>query len=285
MLRSMTACGRAQKCTAGMELAIEIQSHNKRGLDIFIKLPSALSFLDSFIRKAMQQELGRGAVTVSVQAVFTDNLPCDVTLNAAFIEKVKKAAPGLALEILLPIAAREFPLFQIAATAGQEQLVEEALAPILQNALAVFQEMRAHEGALIAEEFEGRLKTLEGIVRAIKGFAGGTEDKYRLKLQKRLQELLPEMSHDERVAKEIAILAEKLDVSEELSRLTMHIASFRATLEMPQSEGKKLEFIVQEMLRELNTIGSKAQDGLIVEQVIEGKCEIEKIREQVMNVE
>lgn len=285
MLRSMTACGRAQKCEDGVDLSLEIVSHNKRALDVAVRLPHELSFLDSLIRKQVQEEVERGSIAISLSAVFHDSIPYEVELQSALIEKVKKAAPGISLELLLPIVAREFPLIQMRLSPDAEKKFEKQVCALLKAALEQFQEMRDREGALIAKEFEERLKTIESLSASIQQLSGNTEERYRIKLQKRLEVLFPDIAHDERVAKEIAILAEKLDVSEEISRLQMHVNGFRQALQEKKSAGKKLEFIVQELLREFNTIGSKAQDGAITEYVIQGKCEVEKIREQVMNVE
>jgi uncharacterized protein (TIGR00255 family) len=285
MLKSMTAFQSAKTKSAIGEFVIEISSHNKRALDIVLKLHPLLLSFDPLIRKKIASQIQRGSLQVSLKALFCEELPFQIQLNHSLVEKIKQEARGLDLNVLLPIAAAKVDLFHIHEAPQALSLYEPLIMELLDQALDGLTKMKEREGQGIAEEFLKRVTVLQKIVEKIEKQSGQAEEKQRKKLQERLKVLFDGSQDDERIGKEIALLAQKLDITEELVRLKMHLKSFQETVNNESSPGKKLEFIAQEILREFNTIGSKSEDGLISEQVIEAKCEIEKIREQVMNVE
>ena len=276
MLYSMTAYSRIQKKLKELEVGIEIISVNKRTLDVQMKLPAELSFLEHDLRKTISQEVARGMLTVRVQAFFRDEAPVDVRLNRPLIEKIQSQLPEVNLANITALLPPGYWLLELLPIAKNGKEITAAL----KEALSQLNEMRKKEGAALEKDFLKRLKTLDACVGTIEKQSKVSVEKAKKKL---IALLGSEM--DEKVAKEVVVFADKVDICEEIVRFRLHLESFRQTMKKEQAAGKKLEFILQELLREANTMGSKSQDGLISEQVIEIKCELEKIREQVQNVE
>jgi len=295
MLRSMTAYSRVIKNFPHVELRIEIQSQNKRVLDVQFRVPQEFALYEADMRKMLSQSISRGNLNLSVQAKFLDQCPTDLVLNKPLIKKMVTSIQELVDEM----GSDELSMHEILAIVLQEgqgmlqlgQVIDEApykeaLLDILQAAIDNLIAMKAREGKFIAEEFSQRLTKLRELMGTIIEKSQDAPLKYRAKLM----ELLAQFSlDDERAAKEVALqvalLAERIDIAEELSRFSLHLAHFQEVMNKALSEGKTLEFILQELSREINTIGSKSQDGAISALVIEVKSELEKIREQVQNVE
>lgn len=295
MLASMTAYGRAKKNYTDIEITVDIQSVNKKHLDCHIKLPPEAACFEPYIRKVIADRIGRGNLTVTVQVVFLSSYPVKVHLNSAYAKILKDSALVLAQELgcadapitdLLPIIFKERGVLQVSPEEVDNQAFQDKLGEVLLLACEELIALKQREGQALLKEFLLRLEKLEKYGRQIRELSHNATDKYR----KRLTELLSQFTQDpqgtdERIEKEIAIIADKVDISEELARLDFHLQNFRDTLLKGGSVGKVLEFMLQEIQREINTIGSKGQDAQVAALVIAAKAEIEKIREQVQNVE
>lgn len=292
MLRSMTAYSRVKKSFPHVEITIELQSINKRHLDVQTRLPPELLSFDPEIRKIVAQHIARGFINANIQVSFASEDAFDVHVNLPLAKKLHKAIEGLALQLnvenfdALSHVLKERGIIQHAFRAVDDAQNRKAIEEVLQEACFVLIEMKKKEGSLLEIEFQKRLLTLQGIIQEIAEKMKLAPERYRAKLQELFKELFSATERDdERIAKEVALLADRCDISEETSRFSLHLHHFQEVLEKPVSDGKTLEFILQEMQREINTIGSKSQDGGISQLVISAKSEIEKIREQVQNVE
>lgn len=292
MLRSMTAYSRVKKSFPHVEITIELQSVNKRHLDVQTKMPSELLSFDPEIRKIIAQHIARGSITASIQVSFALDDAFDVHVNLPLARKLHKAIEGLALQLnvenfdSLSYILKERGIIQHAARGVDDAHNRKIVEDVLQEACLALIEMKKKEGLSLELEFKKRLVLLQGIIQEIAEKMKLAPERYRAKLQELFKELFSLSERDdERIAKEVALLADKCDISEEISRFSLHLNHFQEVLEKPVSDGKTLEFILQELQREINTIGSKSQDGGISQLVISAKSEIEKIREQVQNVE
>lgn len=296
MLRSMTAFSRVKKIFKNIEISVDIQSHNKRHMDIQLKLPPEFALFDTHVRKLLSQEIARGCLVVTVQAYFTSEHPATVHFNMPLAKKIQEAllpfakeigCPKLSFQDLLPVLLNERGIIQISSEVAGVEMHQGALEEVVSLAIGALIKMKEREGKLIQDEFKGRLKVLEEVIISISALAKDVCHKLRIKLSELLIGLFPgKQDADERLLKEVAILADKVDIAEEISRFNHHLAHFHEVLEKEkEATGKVFEFILQELQREINTIGSKSQDARISTLVIEAKSEIEKIREQVQNVE
>lgn len=292
MLKSMTAYGRASITNHLGRFGLEIQSVNKKFLDIYINLPKELQRFELFIKKILSENISRGNLKVSVFINLNESSPVIAKPNILLAEQLKNAWEAIAnrLQINEP--------FQLNLLAGQEDLIQfeenhekdaefmEILGDLLHESLVGFMKMKQTEGSLLEKDIRQRLEILTEAIHFIEGRSDQATKKYREKLLARLQEVLPgnSIEADERVLKEIAFFAEKVDIAEEITRFKTHVEHFKRLMEGDQP-GKSLEFIIQEMNREVNTIGSKSMDIEISHQVVKLKSELEKIREQIQNVE
>lgn len=289
-MRSMTAIGRAKKNYGDVEIVIDIQSVNRKHFDVQFKMSQECLPFEPALRQILSDQIARGQITVVLQVIFLTSYPAKVHVNSVYAKSLHQAAILLAKEIGAPEIMpselvlqlmKERNVLQITYEQDDAEELQKRLEETLRVACKELTSRKELEGKLILQEFQKRLTTLEEIRQKITERAMIAPEKYK----KRLQELLKEFTQgvqdqEDRIAKECALMAEKIDISEELSRLGFHIAHFREV-----QEGKVLEFILQEMQREVNTIGSKSQDAQISRSVIEAKSEIEKMREQVQNVE
>jgi uncharacterized protein (TIGR00255 family) len=295
MLRSMTAFGKAKKAFSDVTITVTLQSVNKKFLDIHCKLPPEFASLEQPVRNLLTSQITRGHVTVLVHAFFPSKSPVKVELNMPLalefknaIDELQKLSDAQVSEkdiILFLLQAKD--LFSISYETKELNIYQEALEDVFNIALVDFIALKEREGRHITEEFAMRLLLLKSLISEIGQKGQGVSQKYAIKIRENLQKIGINLSEgDERLVKEIAIMAEKLDVSEEISRALYHIEHFEKLLSSrEQIQGKVLEFILQELGREVNTIGSKVQDAHIATLVISAKSEIEKMREQVQNVE
>jgi uncharacterized protein (TIGR00255 family) len=294
MLRSMTAYSYVKKAFKNFEITCEIIAHNKRFLDIHLKLPSDFIAFEAETRKKISENISRGTLCVNVLVRHLDESPVEVLLDVALAKKLNQAIQTLALEIgckEIPDATRlhvileETGVLSVASKGASEQYQEEFY-QVLNEAVSRLIEMKKREGEVLAREFQARLITLETIIEEIQQKAKGHTERSYTKLKELFGKLFPvEQADDIRLLKEIAIVAEKSDIAEEILRFSHHISQFRKMLESQEAQGKTFEFLLQELQREINTIGSKSQDVDIASLVIFAKSEIEKIREQIQNVE
>lgn len=293
-LRSMTAYGRASVKTLEGTFTVEIQSVNRKVLEISTQLPKELSIFDLEVRKFLHPHIFRGHVGVKVFVDFEGMSPFTIRPNVTLIKEMKQAFDVLCENLGLLSAAsftdfikgREDIFIYEENEAGREKYCI-ALKAALESALIPFLEMKGSEGRELQADIEGRLEKIRSTVKQIEGCVPHSVDKYREKLMSRLSEMFSgNIENEERVLREIALFAEKIDISEEITRFNCHLHHFNELIHgCEPSVGKTLEFILQELNREVNTIGSKSLDLRIAKAVIEIKSELEKIKEQIYNIE
>lgn len=293
MLKSMTAYGRATLISGKGRFVAEIQSLNRKFQEISVMLPRELSSLETEIRKWVAARVLRGKITLRITASFEESNPMQVTPNLSLARQLKaaweKIADELKIEergITLEMLSKDPALFLYSEEFAQEEL-QEPIKEVVSKALDALIEMKVQEGKVISGEFKERIQMLRQALEKIRGMAQEGTKRYRERLKKNLEEVLPgAVENEERILREICVYAEKVDISEEITRLDSHLCQFLDFLNGNRNEkGKTLEFILQEMNRETNTIGSKSDEMEITKQVVEMKGEIEKIKEQVQNVE
>lgn len=292
-LKSMTGYGRALIAEKGVQIVVEILSVNRKHLDINVNISRYLVRFDPEIRKILAAAIARGHVTVRITATFVEMSPLKINPNLALVKQLHKGWKEIAQavgkgdqDIPLILFEKEGDLFNYEETAEMAEL-----APLIkkgvQEALKPFLAMRIEEGKILQHDIAQRIKYLASALDEIESQSEHSTTKYREKLITRLKELLPNLdTSDERLLKEFALIAEKADVAEEITRFRSHLKQFEEILQKDsESPGKTADFLLQELGREINTIGSKAADILIAKKVVEIKSELERIREQVQNVE
>jgi len=293
MIRSMTGFGAADGVVGGGRVSVEVRSVNHRFFSPAIKLPGVLARWEGDVRDALRRKVSRGHVTVSARFerdADTEDQIIDETRFAAYVGQLRTLQERyhLAAEIDVGTILR---LPDVFAGTTREELPPEAgaeLVAIVDRAADALLTMRSDEGARLVTYLDERLIVIEGALARIAVRAPERVTEQRDRLRNAVRELTEGLSVDEhRLAQEIALLADRLDVAEELSRFRAHIAAFRAALgaAQPDGVGKRLGFLLQEMLREANTTGSKGNDSAIVADVLQVKEELERMREQVENLE
>ncbi len=292
MIKSMTGYGRAFKETSKRNFTIEIKSVNSRYLDLSIKIPRNLISLEDKIRKAIQKKINRGKVDLYLTQVILKPDNTNIILNKDLsdnyfncLNEIKERY-SLKDNVSLSLIAK-FPDI-ITVEQGEEDLEEiwENIKVTLDKAIDVLVEMRKKEGLKLKEDIIVKCNNLTNFILEIEKNSEDIINKYKQKLNERITQLLSDFNIDEnRIAMEAAILCDKACVDEEIVRLKSHIAQLEDSLNLNEPVGRKLDFIVQEMNREANTIASKSNDVHIVNVVLNIKNEIEKIREQVQNIE
>ena len=292
----MTGFGRASVDLGNQRLRIEIRSVNHRGLDLKIRSHAPDTYCDAEISRLVRGAVERGAITVSIR---DEAGPADVIIDEARAKSVYAALQRLQRELGLsePIELGTVAAF-LGANAGAPGLSGEALWEVLrpgvETALGELRATRAREGAALSVDLRARVEKLRQLARDIAAGAAGLPDKFVRRLEERLAAVRDQPGFEPgRLAQEAALMAERLDVSEEITRLETHLGHLLEILGgrptgvpgASQAVGRKLDFVIQEVGRELNTVGSKAQDAGIAGLVIDGKVELEKIREQAQNIE
>lgn len=291
MIKSMTGYGRGNISKNEREYQIEIKSVNHRYLDISVKMPRQLSYLEDTIKKEISNKVKRGKIDVFI--TFNNNslegrtIKINTELAHAYIEELKKLAEKE--NILSDIQVTEISKYPDVLNIQNEQdddKIKEEVIEVLNDAIDNFISMRQTEGSKISEDLLKRLDYIQAKVNEISKFSTGLIEEYVVKLETRIKEILKDQEIDkQRLAQEVVIYADKCSVEEEITRLNSHILQFKNLLSSDEAVGKKLDFIVQEMNRETNTIGSKANNLDITNRVIDLKTEIENIREQIQNIE
>lgn len=293
MVNSMTGFGRAIAEADGRELTVELKSVNHRYLDIGMRLPRTLIFLEDTIRSGLNGKLSRGHVDVYIN--YKNNrsdsrlVLLDEPLIGTYLSAIEKASDisGLRNDMTLSKLLHMPDLLTVVESDDDREVVSQLCVRAVAQATDALIVMRAVEGEKLASDIIARSRTLLDIILLIEERAPNVVRDYKDKLSARIAELLGggiELDQT-RLANEVAIFAEKADIDEEIVRLKSHISQLTAMLKGNDPAGRKLDFVVQEMNREMNTIGSKAADLAILDAVIYGKAEIEKIREQVQNIE
>ena len=291
MIKSMTGYGRARENRNGRDITVEVRSVNNRYLDCTVKLPRAYIFAEDAVKARVQKAVSRGKVDVFITMESAGSDDAVVTVNEPLARAYCKALAQLeTLGAKGGVTAVELARFPDVVTVTKAEEDLEAIAgdicAVLEQALAAYNDMRAVEGRKLAEDIVSRAGTIEQCVGVVEERSPQTVEEYRQKLFAKMQEVLGSTNIDEgRILQEAAIYADKVAVDEETVRLRSHIAQLRTMVESVKPVGRDMDFLVQEFNRECNTIGSKCKDLRITETVLQMKAEVEKIREQVQNVE
>ena len=291
-LLSMTGYGSAKGSVEGQEIAVELKSVNNRYLDCSIRLPRNFLFAEDTVKQAVSAGVSRGKVDVFVSAQASQDSGTVVSVNEELARGYRDAVARIAETLGLECGLNAFSLarFPDVLTVERRELDKDkaaaALSDITAKAVEEFNAMREREGERLRRDMLGKLGTIEGLVSVVEERSPQTVKEYRERLEARLRDILADRSLDEqRVITEAAIFADRTAVDEETVRLRSHIAQFRTMLEEGSPIGRKMDFLVQEFNRESNTIGSKCSDASLAKVVVDLKSEIEKIREQLQNVE
>ena len=290
-MKSMTGFGRASLESNGKNYIIEIKTVNNKYSDITVKSPKRLSFMEDKIRKQIANRITRGKVEVSVSFFDFSNKSKNVVLNKEiakeYIKQLREIADenNLSENISVVEIAKLPDILNSIDSDNDEEIAGEAL-QCLNMALDSLIEMRTTEGENIKQDLLVRIERVQNLVDKIAENSKGIVEEYVSKLEKRVKEILKTDVVDEnRIAQEAVIYADKTSIEEELTRLNSHIVQFKELVNSDGPVGKKLDFMIQEMNRETNTIGSKAGSGEITKAVIDLKVELEDIREQIQNIE
>ncbi|RCX17984.1 uncharacterized protein (TIGR00255 family) [Anaerobacterium chartisolvens] len=292
MIRSMTGFGRGESQNDGKEFFVEIKTVNHRYSDVFIKMPRHISFLEDKVRDVVSRSISRGKADVYISYEdLGDNAKTvvfDKALSKAYIDALKslRDSSGLNDDISVSLIARFPDVLRVEKPEEDADKLWEMLSEAVKNALNALVSMREKEGQQLQKSLMEKTEYIEELLKKIALRAPNVVTEYKQKLEARIKELLDQQTVDEsRIAVEIALFADRCSIDEEIVRLGSHIGQLREALDMKQPVGRKLDFIMQEMNREVNTIGSKANDLTITRHVVDIKSELEKIREQVQNIE
>jgi len=290
-MRSMTGHGCGEHVQGGFKFSVELNSVNRRQSDISIKLPVELEELEPRIRDEINAQISRGRINVVVachRGDAADHVELDTALAKAYLRAIQKLQKELKLNgsLTLDTILRAPGVLKLAESAVDADAFWPGVESALRKALDRLVKMREKEGKHLAADLAKRLDLLIAGVTAIRAAAPDTLKRYREQLHARVKEAgLDVPLDDERLAKEVVLFADRCDITEELTRLESHFQQFRASLKSAEPVGRTLDFLAQEMNREINTIGSKANAAEISQQVVKMKAELEKIREQVQNIE
>lgn len=293
-MKSMTGFGSGTATKDGITCTVEIKSVNARFLDLFIRSPKQINPFETIIRGLVQNRITRGKVEVSVSIQDAEERPKTFTINSVLRKQIQE----LLVQEEFYDDPKKVPLQAVNSISNewiQQQdtpIAEDVLSEIVKEsttqALDALIAMRTVEGKHIEQDLLSRISTLENVIKHIDENKAGAVEAYREHIKGKIQEYLVSLEasiSEDRFLQEIALLADKTDITEEIVRFTSHVVQLKNTLVDENSIGRKVDFILQEMNREVNTIGSKAMDSSITEFVVQLKCELEKIREQVQNVE
>ena len=293
MIQSMTGYGRARDTRNSRDITVEVRSVNNRYLDCTVKMPRLYIFAEDALKARVQKAVSRGKVDVFVTVDASAADVTKVSVNrelagqyaAALSELSEVCGPG-AYQPLPEVLARFPDVLSVTKEDEDLESVSADLCAVLDAALAAFNDMRRVEGARLAQDIENRLRAIESYTESVEVRSPETVAEYRAKLTARMQEVLQSVSVDpQRLLTEAAIYADKVAVDEETVRLRSHTAQLRTMLESEEPMGRKMDFLIQEVNREANTIGSKCSDVSIAQIVVNLKAEVEKMREQVQNIE
>jgi uncharacterized protein (TIGR00255 family) len=292
MIKSMTGYGKGESSFANGRIIVEVRCVNHRYGEITVKLPRALMQFENDIKKRAAEKLVRGKIDLFIQVeggislgVPTANLP----LARGYYKALSgiREALGLGEQVDLALIASQRDVITVAAEAEASlEVIPEELIAALEEALRRVDEMRVFEGESLLADFQKRREVLSTLIGRVAARSPFVVSEYAARLKERISQLCSDSGlPEERIALEVALLADKCDITEELVRLESHLRQFDETLASSEPVGRKLDFLLQEINREVNTIGSKANDARIASSVVELKAELEKIREQVQNIE
>jgi len=293
MIYSMTAYASAEKAENNISVNVEIRSYNHRYLDIVLRLARSCQFMESQLKKIIAQRVSRGRIEVKVHITddseealaYTFDEPKADALNT--ILRQLKERFKISGDISLEMFTRWNGLIRPAENAPDEESQLALTASCLNEALDKLAEMRHREGAFLSDDFNKRINRLETDLQTIKTESEGLFSYYHERFKERIRNITEGMVEidDGRIAQEAAFFAEKSDITEEMVRINSHLLQFRKFMNSPEPAGRKLNFLLQELNREFNTIGSKTEKADVSHTVVDAKAELEKLREQVQNVE
>lgn len=291
MVKSMTGYGRSRETLHQRDITVEVRSVNNRFLDCTVKMPRAYVFAEDAVKTRVRSAVSRGKVdvfvTIDASAADVSVVTVNEPLARGYFQALTQLKSMFSLEgDVTPMTLAKLPDV-LTVTKAEEDLetVAADICQVLDKALAAYNTMRAVEGRL-AEDIAGRLVTIETAVGRVERQSPQTVSAYRERLEKKMREVLASTTMDEgRILTEAAIFADKVAVDEETVRLRSHVAQLRSMLEAQRPTGKDMDFLMQEFNRECNTIGSKCNDLAVTQDVVAMKAEVEKIREQVQNIE
>ena len=292
MIKSMTGYGRAKETFGSRDITVEVRSVNNKFLDCSVKMPRAYIFAEDSVKSCVQKSLTRGKADVFVTVVNGEKQNVAIDINRPVLEGYLAAFKtmcdeyGVADNVSVTSLARLPDVLTITEQEEDLEQLQSQICAVAEKALSEHDAMRSREGVKLYEDVSGRLTTIEKLVSVVEERSPETVAEYRQKLLTKMQEVLGSANVEEsRILTEAAIFADKVAVDEETVRLRSHISQMRQMLESDTPVGRKMDFLIQEMNRESNTIGSKGNDIEIARTVVELKSEIEKIREQIQNVE
>ena len=292
MIKSMTGYGSAKGTVEGLTISVELKSVNNRYLDTSVRLPRSFLFAEDAVKAAVQRHISRGKVDVfltvdSSQAA--DTVVCvNEPLLRAYLDAIDSIASehGLQNDVTALSVARFPDVLSVEKAEADQDALRAGLVALMDEALAEYDRMRLREGRKLREDVESRLVTVEALVSEVEAHAPETVEAYHNRLRQKLESVLEGKDVDEaRVITECAVFADRVAGDEETVRLRSHIAQMRQMLSAGSPFGRKADFLIQEFNREANTIGSKCQNADIAKVVVDLKSEIEKIREQIQNIE
>lgn len=291
-MKSMTGYGGAKGIAEGLELSIELKSVNNRFLDTSVRIPRAYLFVEEAVKAAVQRHISRGKVDVFITIDSSQSNDVAVKVNEPLLRGYLDAVRGVSetyglTNDLTAMSLCRFPdVLSVEKKETDQETMSAAIIEILEKALTEYDTMRIREGEKLREDIFSRVAAIEKMVSVVEEASPRTVADYRARLEQKMREVLETAGVDEsRILTEAAIFADKVAVDEETVRLRSHISQMREMIGSEGAIGRKLDFLVQEMNREANTIGSKCQNADIAHVVVDIKAEIEKIREQVQNVE
>jgi len=291
-LKSMTGFGKSEIAIDGRRMRVEIKTVNHRFLDINIRQPRFMMFLEEDARKFLKQSLSRGRVEVfinySSERLDAKKVIADMPLLHAYLNAAREicAKTGVADDLTVSQLMRLPDAVTYEDENSDQDALRELLFTNLEAALRELSAAREKEGAQLKKDIDARLDMILSYVETIAGKEHVIVEEYKKKLQDRIEDILDGAEVDEqKLAQEVAFYADRCNITEELVRLKSHVKQMKASGEETTPQGRNMDFIVQELNREFNTIGSKTQDGEILKMVIAGKGEVEKIREQIQNIE
>ncbi|MEG1857860.1 MAG: YicC/YloC family endoribonuclease [Pseudoflavonifractor sp.] len=292
MIRSMTGYGRGDATLHGRTITVEIRAVNNRYLDCTVKLPRIYVFAEDAIKTRVQSAITRGKADVFVTLGQTEESDVSISLNRPVADGYMavlhemQSVYSLKDDISVSLLSRFPDVFLVEKTQEDLDLVAADLCAVTDMALADFNKMRTREGAKLEEDLRSRARTIEDLTNTVENRAAGIVSDYRARLEAKMTEVLGNTQLDEsRILTEAAIYADKVAVDEETVRLKSHLSQLAHMLDAGGAVGRKLDFLIQEFNREANTIGSKCNDIETTRVVVDIKAEIEKIREQVQNIE
>ena len=292
MIKSMTGFGRERCILDSREILVEIRSVNHRYFEFSARTPKAYGYLDEKLKAFLKNDISRGKIEVSVLIYNQEGTSAQIEVNKeialGYIDALRNSAEELDLEddLTLSNIMRLPDIFTVVKVSEDEEVIWNQVKSVAEKALEHFVDMRVTEGMKMYDDIVSRLNFLEDAVGKIEVQSPNTAKAYEERLYAKIKEMLADRNIDEqRIVTEVAVFSEKTAIDEETVRLRSHISQFRNLINSDEPVGRKLDFLVQELNREVNTIGSKAQDLYITKLVVDMKSEIEKIREQIQNIE